>query len=122
MWDVHWRIGGSNGTLLQSTECTKNPSVLVKTPNASCIATFLLLHVTSTASLLMANNWGWVSDHELDLVDQNQISLYNGRGLLIESQGPCWFYGTAFEHSMLYNYHIANAKDIYMGIIQSETA
>jgi hypothetical protein len=70
----------------------------------------------------MSNNWGWVSDHEMDLPDHNQIDIYNGRGVLVESQGPVWMYGTSFEHSQLYNYQVANAKEIYMGIIQSETA
>ncbi|GAB7356707.1 hypothetical protein MBLNU459_g7413t1 [Dothideomycetes sp. NU459] len=121
MWDVHWRIGGSNGTQLQSDSCTKTPLVATAA-NASCIGSFLLVHITSTASLIMSNNWGWVSDHELDLPDHNQINIYNGRGILIESQGPFWMYGGSFEHSMLYNFQTANAKDIYMGAIQSETA
>jgi len=121
MWDTHWRIGGSNGTLLQSTNCTKNPTV-VHGANHTCFGAFLLMHVTTTGSLIMSNNWGWVSDHELDLTDHNQIDIYNGRGCLVESQGPVWLYGTAFEHSMLYNYQIANAENIYMGVIQSETA
>lgn len=82
----------------------------------------MLVHITTTGSVLMANNWGWVADHELDFVDHNQINIYNGRGILVESQGPVWLYGSAFEHSMLYNFQVANAKEIYMGIIQSETA
>jgi len=70
----------------------------------------------------MSNNWGWVADHEMDLLDHNQISIYSGRGILIESQGPVWLYGSSIEHSMLYNYQVANAKDLYIGHIQSETA
>lgn len=31
-----------------------------------------------------------------------QISIFAGRGILIESQGPTWLYGTAAEHSVLY--------------------
>jgi len=121
MWDVHWRVGGSNGTLLQSDKCTKAPN-RAHAANHTCIGAFMLLHITHSASLIMSNNWGWVSDHELDLADHNQIDIYNGRGVLIESQGPVWMYGTAFEHSTLYNYNVANAKEIYMGTIQSETA
>ena len=121
MWDTHWRIGGTNGTLLQSSNCTKNPN-FAHDANTTCWGTFMLMHVTNSASLIMSNNWGWVSDHELDLLDHNQIDIYNGRGILVESQGPVWMYGTAFEHSQLYNYQVANAKDIYMGVIQSETA
>ena len=121
MFDTHWRIAGSNGTLLQSDRCIKKPN-FAHDANSTCWAAHLLLHVTHSASLIMANNWGWVADHELDLEDHNQIDIYNGRGVLIESQGPMWLYGSSFEHSQLYNYQVANAKDIYMGVIQSETA
>ncbi|QIW95418.1 hypothetical protein AMS68_000936 [Peltaster fructicola] len=121
MWDTHFRIGGSNGTLLQSDHCSKNPKA-VHGADSSCIGAFLLMHITHSASLIMVNNWGWVSDHELDLPDHNQIDIYNGRGILVESQGPAWLYGTSFEHSMLYNYNFANSKELYFGVIQSETA
>ncbi|KAF2400433.1 pectin lyase-like protein [Trichodelitschia bisporula] len=86
MWDVRWRIGGTAGTQLQSNTCAKTPAIRVNTPDPNCIGTFLLLHVTETASLYMENNWGWVSDHELDAADHNQIYIYNGRGLLVESR------------------------------------
>jgi len=51
----------------------------------------------------------------------SQISVFTGRGTLIESQGPCWFYGSGSEHSTLYQYQLYKAKNIYMGHIQSET-
>lgn len=120
MWDVHWRIGGWNGTLLQSDRCTKTPTVQT-VPNPLCYGAFLLMHVTSSAQIYMENTWGWVSDHELDLPDHNQIQIYNGRGILIESTKPSWLYGTAFEHSTLYNYQVANARNVYMSSIQTET-
>jgi hypothetical protein len=41
--------------------------------------------------------------------------------VLIESQGPSWFYGTASEHSVLYQYELNNAKNIYMSMIQTES-
>ena len=120
MWDVHMRIGGTSGTNLQSNTCAKNPNS-THAVNPACEGAFLLLHVTKQASIYLENNWFWVADHELDLADHNQIDIYNGRGVLIESQGPVWMYGTSSEHSQLYNYELANAKDVYMGIIQSET-
>ena len=42
----------------------------------------------------------------------NQISVYTARALLIESQGPCWFYGSGAEHSALYQYQLYKAKDV----------
>ena len=50
-----------------------------------------------------------------------QISLYGGRSMLIESQGPCWFCGTGSEHTILYQYETYNAKNIYLGHIQTES-
>ena len=120
MWDVHFRIGGTAGTGLQSDTCSKNPSA-PSTDFPKCDGAFLLLHVTTQASIYLENNWFWVADHELDLADHNQINIYNGRGVLVESQGPVWMYGTSSEHSQLYNYQISHAKNVYMGIIQSET-
>ena len=121
MWDVHMRIGGSAGTDLQSNTCAKNPNVTAPADPA-CEGAFLLLHVTPKASIYMENNWLWVADHELDLGDHDQINIFNGRGMLIESaQGPVWMYGTSVEHSQLYNYQILNAENVYMGAIQTET-
>ncbi|KAL9074469.1 MAG: hypothetical protein Q9161_002257 [Pseudevernia consocians] len=120
MWDVHMRIGGSAGTSLQSNTCAKNPNVTASY-NANCEGAFLLLHVTTKATIYLENNWFWVADHELDLSDHNQINIYNGRGILVESQGPVWMYGTSSEHSQLYNFEFANAQNVYAGVIQSET-
>lgn len=121
MWDVHVRIGGTAGTNLESNTCAKNPNV-IHTANPACEGAFLLLHVTSKATFYVDNMWAWVSDHELDLSDHSQIDIYNGRGVLIESaDGPVWMYGTSAEHSVLYNYQIANAANVYMALIQTET-
>lgn len=121
LWDVHFRIGGSAGTELQSDTCSKTPDVETAVDPA-CIGAFLLLHVTDSSSIYMENTWLWVSDHELDRDDFNQINIYNGRGLLLESTKGAWLYGTASEHSVLYNYHLENAKNVYMTVIQTETA
>ncbi|KAI1467049.1 glycoside hydrolase family 55 protein [Daldinia caldariorum] len=121
MWDVHFRVGGTAGTELQSDKCTKNENVTT-TANPECMGAFMMLHVTQTASAYIENCWFWVADHELDLDDHNQINIFNGRGVLIESQKPVWFWGTASEHSILYNYQISNAQNVFIGVAQSETA
>ncbi|KAK1148572.1 hypothetical protein N8T08_009579 [Aspergillus melleus] len=120
MWDVHFRIGGSAGTQLQSDKCAKTPKETT-TPNKECIGSFMLLHLTEHASAYIENSWFWTADHELDLPDHNQINIYNGRGVLIESTKPVWLYGTASEHNQFYNYQVTNAQNVYMGLIQSET-
>ncbi|KAF3926256.1 hypothetical protein ABW20_dc0104656 [Dactylellina cionopaga] len=123
MWDVHFRVGGSHGTNLYPEKCRKKPS---KENHAKidddCVSAFMLLHIGKTASLLMENMWMWTSDHDLDADDHDQISIYTGRGLLCEAtDGPVWMYGHAVEHNVLYNYQLVNTKNIFMGVIQTET-
>jgi glucan 1,3-beta-glucosidase len=120
MWDVHFRIGGAAGTELQSDTCPKTPKDKT-TPKKECMAAFMLLHVTKTGSAYLENTWFWTADHELDLKDHNQINVYTGRGVLIESHNPVWLWGTSSEHHQLYNYQVSNAKNVFMGLIQSET-
>ncbi|KAK2616513.1 hypothetical protein QQS21_000556 [Conoideocrella luteorostrata] len=121
LWDVHFRIGGSAGTQLQSDKCSKTPKVQTS-PNPECIGAFMMMHVTKTGSPYFENTWFWVADHELDLGDHNQINIYNGRGVLIESTKGAWLFGTAAEHCQLYNYQLTNAQNVYMALIQTETA
>lgn len=84
MWDVHWRIGGSAGTLLQADTCLLQPKVTTTATSGTgetseCKGAFLLLHVTPLANIYMENTWGWVADHELDMGDRDQVDIYNGR-------------------------------------------
>ena len=116
MWDVHFRIGGGAGTNLESSNCQKfvaNPS--------ECQGAFASLHLTASSSAYLENVWAWTSDHDLDS-DHAQISIFNARGILVESSnGPVWMYGTASEHNVMYQYNIVNAKNVFMGMIQTET-
>lgn len=122
LWDVHVRIGGAAGTDLQLSECAKNPNVTAAA-NTNCLGAGLLLHITSAASSVYVENaWFWVADHDLEpAANSGQINVFNGRGVLIESAGPVWMIGTAAEHSVLYNYQLSNASNVFMGLIQTET-
>lgn len=113
MWDSHFRVGGAEGSELDEPTCPKFGF------NDQCIAASLMFHVTSQASGYFENVWAWVADHDNDMnmYDEfdptaNQVSIYGARGMLIESQGPSWFYGTGSEHSVLYNYQLNNAKNV----------
>lgn len=90
MWDVHVRIGGFAGSNLQVPQCPKTPAN--PTVNTACIAAYMLMHVTSSASnLYMENVWLWTADHDIDSSDNTQITVYTGRGLYIESTaGNFW--------------------------------
>ncbi|KAF2735693.1 pectin lyase-like protein [Polyplosphaeria fusca] len=120
LWDTHFRIGGFAGTELQSDTCSKN-SNSTHDADPKCIGSFMQLHVTKSSNGYFENVWLWTADHELDLKDHNQIDIYNGRGMLVESQGPVWLWGTASEHSQLSQYQFQGAKDIFYSAIQTET-
>ncbi|KAJ7246916.1 exo-beta-1,3-glucanase [Mycena haematopus] len=124
MWDSHIRLGGAAGTNLQAANCPSDGSG----GTTACLAAFAGLHLTSesTAYLERANSqgtWVWLADHDLDEPGggQDMVSIYSGRGILCESAGPVWMIGTASEHHVSYQYNLANAKNHYMGLIQTET-
>ncbi|KAK6356098.1 hypothetical protein TWF718_000473 [Orbilia javanica] len=117
MWDSHFRIGGAAGTDLQATNCPK----LTGFVNPDCIAASLMLHITPQASAYLENVWAWVADHDVDIPAQTQIDIFVARGVLIESTTPTWLWGTASEHSVLYQYQTYKASDLFMGLIQTES-
>lgn len=88
MWDVHTRIGGYAGSDLQVAQC----AVGAAQPNTNCIAAFQSMHITPIGSgVYMENVWLWSADHDIDDSQDTQITVYSGRGLLIESStGNIW--------------------------------
>ena len=121
LWDVHTRIGGYAGTKLELEQCAKNPNA-TNPINPSCFGSFLMLHIPAGGSAYLENTWYWVADHSLEPSAQDgQIDIFNGRGVLIEGEGPVWGWATASEHSVLYNYQFNNASNIYLALIQTET-
>jgi glucan 1,3-beta-glucosidase len=117
IWDSHFRVGGAYGTKLQVAQCPMTQPI-----QTSCIAATMMLHITPNSNGYFENMWAWVADHDIDDAANTQITVAVARGILIEStQGPTWFYGTASEHSMLYQYNFANATNTFAGMIQTES-
>jgi glucan 1,3-beta-glucosidase len=114
LWDVHTRVGGFAGSDLQVAQCAKAPGD--PTIKTECIAAFMSMHISPSASgVYMENNWLWVADHDIEDTNLSQITIYAGRGMLVESAaGGNWLYGTAVEHHQLYEYNLASTKDIVM--------
>jgi hypothetical protein len=110
-------VGGAIGSNLQRENCPKKTGAV----NQNCKAASLLLHLTPQSSAYLENVWVWVADHDLDVVTQDQIDIYVARGVLIESQGPTWLYGTASEHCVMYQYQLSGAKNVLLGMIQTES-
>jgi hypothetical protein len=122
LWDVHTRVGGFAGSNLQVSQCQKQPGN--GAINEQCIAAFMSLHITKSASGFYGeNNWFWVADHDIEIPDLTQITVYAGRGLLVESEaGNNILWGSSVEHHVLYEYAFINTKDIVLGQLQTETA
>ncbi|GJN66193.1 hypothetical protein PLICBS_000209 [Purpureocillium lilacinum] len=117
MWNSPVRLGGSVGSNLQAKNCPK----LSGTVNPKCIAASLLIHLTPTSSAYLDNIWAWTADHDLDSTAQEQIDVYSGRGILVESKKPTWLWGTASEHNVLYQYQFSGASQVFVSMMQTES-
>jgi glucan 1,3-beta-glucosidase len=121
LWNCALRVGGAVDSAVTTSCGSPDPS--------TCKAAFALLHVSPNASgAYLENVWGWVADHALDhpaTAPPQNIAV--GRGALVESGsgssggGPTWLVGTSFEHATLYQYALRGARDVYLGLHQSET-
>jgi len=117
IWDVHYRIGGADGTLTGQDTC---PTSAEKSTSPRCIGTHTLLAIKPAASVYIENMWGWTADHDIDT--GAQLNIFNARGLVIETNQPVWLYGTSMEHSYLFQYAIApGSSNVLLSILQSET-
>ncbi|OCK96142.1 glycoside hydrolase family 55 protein [Cenococcum geophilum 1.58] len=116
MWDVHTRIGGFKGSNLQVAQCPTGAAV-----SSSCMAAYMSIHITSTGTgAYIENCWFWTADHDLDDASSTRVSIYTGRGMLVEAN-TVWLYGTSVEHHALYQYQISNTHFIVAGFVQTET-
>ncbi|KAJ6608599.1 glycoside hydrolase family 55 protein [Mycena sp. CBHHK59/15] len=113
-WDTHIRLGGAAGTNLEIEQCLPGSN------SSDCMAAFMALHLTHGSTAYLEGMWVWLADHTLDEDGATQLTIFSGRGILSESQGPVWMIGTA-EHHTLYQYQLLNARNHYMGLIQTET-
>ena len=87
MWDVHTRIGGFAGSNLQLAQCPAGTQ-----PNPSCMGAYMSMHITPSANgIYMENVWLWTADHDIDSGGNQQLSIFTGRGLYVESTaGTIW--------------------------------
>lgn len=63
----------------------------------------------------------WPASHDLNDKSQRQIAAASARGMLVESQGPIWLYGTASQQSTLYQYQFLGAKNVVTTMIQAQS-
>ena len=96
------------GTELERAQCPLQPN------SDGCYAAYLAMHLTPQSNAYLEvchggldsvglglisaqGTWVWLADHDLDGDGRSQITVYSGRGVLSESQGPVWMIGTG-EH------------------------
>lgn len=92
-WDVEWRLEYTAHTLM---------------------------HVHgANAGGMFEEMWGWVADHDID--SGAQLNVTNPYGFLIESTAPSYFYGTAAEHSYLYQFNLSSASNVTIVVAQTES-
>jgi glucan 1,3-beta-glucosidase len=77
-----------------------------------------MLHMSGKSAAYVENSWLWTADHDIDR--GGMVNITNPRGLLIESSGPTYLYGTAVEHNSFYEYNISSASDVTMLLTQTE--
>lgn len=116
IWDSHIRLGGFDGTDLEAATSPRD-----EIPGDKNRACFTAFHITKTASFVGSNVWCWAADHDLDYGSRSQISISAGRGILIESTSPVWLWGQSTEHFLLYQMCIHQAKNVLIGMLQTET-
>ncbi|KIY71719.1 glycoside hydrolase family 55 protein [Cylindrobasidium torrendii FP15055 ss-10] len=117
MWDSYIRLGGSEGSEQDLATCP-----WTSTNNFEpCMSAFMALHLTAGSTAYLEGTWVWLADHFMDGDGWTKLSLFSGRGILSESQGPVWMIGTGSEHHTLYQYSLVNAANHYMGLIQTES-
>lgn len=117
LWDVHHRIGGAAGSQVDNTNCPKNATMAT---SPQCVGAHSLFHIKPNASVYVENMWGWVGDHNID--SGHGVNCFNARGLVIETNRAVWLYGTAMEHSFLYQYNLGpGAANVLLSILQTET-
>ena len=76
----------------------------------------MMMHLTNISNGYFENVWAWVVDHDIDDAANTQVTVAVARGILLESPGPTWLYGTASEHSILYQVSFANSVDICFAV------
>eukprot|EP00040_Diaphanoeca_grandis_P014876 m.75570 g.75570 ORF g.75570 m.75570 type:complete len:696 (+) comp24802_c0_seq1:124-2211(+) len=85
------------------------------------------VHITGFGGGVWSNMWGWGADHNLTdntpmapLLNNSTHWLGAISGMRIDSKGPTWLLGTAFEHHRAVMYNITGASDVTLLGSQTE--
>jgi len=104
-YNVHFPLN-MRGTITKPRTCSSA---------ANCPSNHISVHMTPSSSVYWENTW--VSD-----AGGRQSRTSNGGGFFVESKGGTWINGVGSEHSAMYQLNIHNAKHVFVGVLQSESA
>lgn len=96
LWDVHWRL-----------EHTGHTGMRVGFDDPAGTGGYF------------SEFWVWVADHSIDT--GAQLNVTNANGVVVVSQAPSYWYGTASEHSYLSQYNFTGASNVTAVITQTES-
>ncbi|KAL2145165.1 hypothetical protein VTI28DRAFT_7801 [Corynascus sepedonium] len=117
-WNVHFRIGGAEGSSVRADMGCARPE--------KCLAAKLNLHLREGSGSYWENVWGWTADHELDGDSSGGggAEVYPGvaGGFLVEAKNGTWMLGMGAEHNVLYQVNINKAENVFIGLQQGESA
>ena len=71
------------------------------------------------AGVYWEEGWGWVADHDVDT--GQSLTVKNPRGMTVTGSGESWLYGTAMEHSFLWQYNFSGCGPVTTIVTQTET-
>ena len=93
LWDVSWRLYHAAADLF-----------IVTGPGAG---------------VYWEEGWGWVADHDVNT--NANLQVLNPRGMTVTGSGPSFLYGTAMEHSVLYQYNFSGTGVVTTIVTQTES-
>jgi hypothetical protein len=71
------------------------------------------------AGVYFEEGWGWVADHDINT--GQSLTVKNPRGMTVTGSGESWLYGTAMEHSFLWQYNFSGCGPVTTIVTQTET-
>lgn len=87
---------------------------------ATCMSTYIGMHLAETSTAYIDNVWVWLADHYTD-GSTGQTNSAAKSGVLIEATQGTWLSGLAAEHFWLANVEYNNATNVFLSLLQSET-
>ena len=112
LWNSFITVGGTRGADALTSGCTDASN--------ECQGAFIGIHFAEGSSAYVENTWNWVADHITEDFDGGS-SIAGKGGALVQSKKGTWLHALGSEHWWLYQLNLANAENVVVSLLQSET-